>query len=65
MPKTKIGESVLDSMTKQYGSKKGKKVFYASINKKKKGMDKMHMMKQMKKKQMNVVDSVMEMRKGR
>jgi len=30
------------SMRKQYGKKKGKAVFYASINKKKKGSSKWH-----------------------
>lgn len=33
MPITKKGQTILDSMTKEYGSKKGKSVFYASINK--------------------------------
>lgn len=32
MPLTKKGKSILSSMTSQYGSKKGKQVFYASIN---------------------------------
>jgi len=32
-PLTKKGQKILVSMKKQYGSKKGKKVFYASINK--------------------------------
>ena len=29
------GEEVMDSMTKQYGAKKGKNVFYATANKNK------------------------------
>lgn len=29
------GEKVMDAMKKTYGSKKGKKVFYATANKKK------------------------------
>ena len=33
MPLTVSGTKVLSSMTKQYGPKKGKSVFYASINK--------------------------------
>ncbi len=32
MPLTKKGEKVLASMKKQYGVKKGKEVFYSSIN---------------------------------
>lgn len=43
MPLTKSGKKVLKSMKKTYGSeKKGKEVFYASINKKKKGSKKWH-----------------------
>ena len=42
MPLTKTGQKVLSSMTKEYGAKKGKSVFYASINKKKKGSKKWH-----------------------
>ena len=33
MPLTKKGEKILASMKKQYGAKKGKEVFYASIKK--------------------------------
>lgn len=33
MPTTRKGKKILSSMTKQYGMKKGKRVFYASINK--------------------------------
>ena len=36
-PLTKTGKKVMTSMTKQYGAKKGKQVFYASINAKKPG----------------------------
>ena len=32
MPLTSKGKEVLGSMRKQYGSKKGEQVFYASIN---------------------------------
>jgi hypothetical protein len=32
MPLTHKGKSVLRSMTEHYGEKKGKSVFYASIN---------------------------------
>lgn len=33
MPLTKKGRKIMRSMAKQYGKKKGKKVFYASQNK--------------------------------
>lgn len=33
MPITKKGKKIMSAMTKQYGAKKGKKVFYASANK--------------------------------
>ena len=33
MPLTKKGSKIKKAMAKQYGSKKGKKVFYASKNK--------------------------------
>jgi len=33
MPLTKKGRKILSAMKKQYGSKKGESVFYASINK--------------------------------
>lgn len=33
MPKTKKGKKILSNMVKEYGAKKGKQVFYASINK--------------------------------
>ena len=33
----------MHSMVKEYGAKKGKSVFYASINKGKKGSEKWHM----------------------
>ena len=33
MPLTKKGKKILGAMKKQYGAKKGKQVFYASINK--------------------------------
>ena len=42
MPHTKSGKKVLRKMKKTYGAKKGKKVFYASINKKKPGSRKWH-----------------------
>ena len=35
MPLTKKGEKIKRAMVKQYGSKKGTQVFYASANKKK------------------------------
>jgi len=42
MPLTKSGKKVLRKMKQQYGEKKGKRVFYASINKGKKGSKKWH-----------------------
>jgi hypothetical protein len=33
MPLTKKGKKIKAAMTKEYGPKKGEKVFYASINK--------------------------------
>lgn len=37
MPYTKAEREVLEAMQREYGSKKGKSVFYASINKGKLG----------------------------
>ena len=31
MPQTKKGKKILSAMTKEYGAKKGKQVYYASI----------------------------------
>mgnify|MGYP001607010736 CR=1 FL=1 len=42
MPLTSSGEKVLSDMRKRYGGKKGKSVFYASINARKKGSSKWH-----------------------
>ena len=42
MPLTKSGKEVMSSMKEQYGEKKAKEVFYASINKGKKGAEKWH-----------------------
>ena len=42
MSLTKSGKKVMGNMEKEYGKKKGKQVFYASINKKKKGSDSWH-----------------------
>ena len=42
MPITDSGNAVLHSMEKSYGDKKGKSVFYASINAKKPGSEKWH-----------------------
>ena len=33
MPLTKKGKKVMSAMTKEYGAKRGKQVFYASANK--------------------------------
>lgn len=40
MPLTPSGEKVLSSMQSSYGGEKGKRVFYASINKGKPGSSK-------------------------
>ena len=42
MPLTKSGKKVLSEMEKEYGEKKGKQVFYASLNAKKKGSSDWH-----------------------
>jgi len=42
MPLTKSGSKVMSSMIGEYGAKKGKGVFYASINKGKPGSEKWH-----------------------
>ena len=42
MPLTSAGSEVLSSMVKQYGAKKGKSVFYASINKGLPGSNRWH-----------------------
>jgi hypothetical protein len=40
VPLTSSGQRVLSSMKDQYGSEKGERVFYASINKGKRGSEK-------------------------
>ena len=50
MPLTKSGKSVLKKMRKTYGAKKGKQVFYSSINARKKGSSKWHKMRRKTKK---------------
>lgn len=45
MPLTKNGKKVMENMQKEYGAKKGKSVFYASINKGKPGSKKWHLKK--------------------
>jgi hypothetical protein len=42
MPLTEKGREVMRAMVKQYGMKKGKSVFYASINKGKPGSSQWH-----------------------
>jgi hypothetical protein len=42
MPLTATGRETLDAMIKEYGSKKGKAIFYASINEHKKGSESWH-----------------------
>lgn len=46
MPLTKTGKKVMKGMVEQYGAKKGKEVFYASINKGVKGSSQWHKKKQ-------------------
>lgn len=41
-PLTKSGKKVMQSMSKEYGPKKAKQVFYASINKNKPGSSAWH-----------------------
>lgn len=41
-PLTKTGKKVMASMRREYGKKKGKQVFFASINKGIKGSKKWH-----------------------
>lgn len=50
MPLTPRGRKVLAAMMKEYGAEKGKRVFYASINAKKKGSNKWHKVRHKKKK---------------
>ena len=47
MPLTKSGKKVLRNMKQEYGDKKGKQVFYASINKGKMGSEKWHASKKL------------------
>lgn len=42
MPLTKTGQKVMAAMQKEYGPKKAKEVFYASINARKAGSSKWH-----------------------
>jgi hypothetical protein len=42
MPLTKTGKKVIKKMEEEYGKEKGRKVFYSSINKGKKGSSKWH-----------------------
>jgi hypothetical protein len=42
VPLTKSGKKVMRNMKEEYGSGKGESVFYASINKGKKGSEKWH-----------------------
>ncbi len=42
MPLSESGKKVMHSMVKEYGAKKGKQVFYATMNKGKKGSSKWH-----------------------
>jgi hypothetical protein len=43
MPLTETGKKVLAEMKNRYGKKKGKEVFYASINAKKPGSENWHL----------------------
>lgn len=42
MPLTATGKKVLRNLIKRYGYKKGRRIFYALINKGKKGSEKWH-----------------------
>lgn len=42
MPLSKSGKKVKENMEKEYGKKKGDQVFYATMNKGKKGSSKWH-----------------------
>ena len=42
MPLTKTGEKILAELKAKHGSKKGKEIFYASINKGIRGSEKWH-----------------------
>jgi len=42
MPLTKKGQEIMKNMKRMYGKEKGEEVFYASINKGKKGTEKWH-----------------------
>lgn len=53
MPLTSSGKKVMKKMMEEYGSKKGKSVFYSSINKKKKGTEKWHAKRKAIKKHLN------------
>ena len=57
MPLTASGGKILDSMEDEYGNKKGKSVFYASIKKGKPGTSKWH--KKKKKKPNNALREMM------
>jgi len=50
MPLTATGKRVLASMKKQYGAKRGKRIFYASINMGKAGSEQWHLSSSKKKK---------------
>ena len=50
MPLTKSGKTVLARMRKTYGTKKGERVFYASIKDKKPGSNRWHAKKKATKK---------------
>jgi hypothetical protein len=45
MPLTSTGQRVLAEMEKNYGGKKGKRVFHATINARKKGSSQWHQRK--------------------
>jgi hypothetical protein len=64
MPLSKGGSDVLKSMEAQYGEKKGKSVFYASINKGNPGSQKWEAKKKKTKKHTSYPSSVMKSAKG-
>jgi hypothetical protein len=52
MPLTSSGKKVMSNLEDEYGNDKGESVFYAMINKKKKGSEKWHGKKKNKLKMM-------------
>ena len=64
MPLPKAGKDVLAAMQKEYGDKKGKAVFYSSINAGKKGSEKWDPKKKKGKKHSSYSKEVLAKAKG-